>query len=398
MKAQARRAAAEKRSDRQSESREAPTTTHSGRLSYLDGWRGVAILLVLIGHFGLAMRIRALAPPSSTVAAMGVALFFALSGRLMADILFVERFPLLEFYQRRFSRIYPGLLVFVVLTYVLVRRTSLSFKPQAAALALTFLINYGQALVHSVPAIGNLWSVCIEEHAYLLLGLIAFFVRRRGVRDPAVLLFAIAGLSIADLVATSFIFYPHLAWTLMFTGWKPMRLAIAPHFAWSWSANPQQEFFLFWRTDALLAPIFLAAAAYLRLRSVRVPAWLPPSALLIGAALATGPAIAVPFGSALLALAIARIEDAPAAFLRALSTKPIMAFGMWSYSIYLWQQPFFHFAMNGTLGLLPAIALAIATGLASFYLVEQPARRRLNTRWRAAAARRAQRNIQLGSA
>ena len=52
-------------------------------IGYLDGWRGMAILLVLIGHF---YPIKAM-----NLGTLGVDLFFVLSGRLMADILFVQK-------------------------------------------------------------------------------------------------------------------------------------------------------------------------------------------------------------------------------------------------------------------------------------------------------------------
>jgi len=69
----------------------------------LDGWRGLAILIVLTGHFGGYRVLPDLAPT-------GVNLFFVLSGRLMAEILFVRKTPLGPFFFHRFSRVYPGLL------------------------------------------------------------------------------------------------------------------------------------------------------------------------------------------------------------------------------------------------------------------------------------------------
>src|ERR1700761_7320849 len=49
----------------------------------LDNWRGWAILLVLIGHF--------FETDGDSLGRLGVELFFVLSGRLMADLLFVKR-------------------------------------------------------------------------------------------------------------------------------------------------------------------------------------------------------------------------------------------------------------------------------------------------------------------
>ncbi|MER9742940.1 acyltransferase family protein [Mesorhizobium sp. M0187] len=56
------------------------------RLAYLDGWRGLSIALVLIGHF--------FPVPGINLGVLGVEFFFVLSGRLMGEILFIERFPL----------------------------------------------------------------------------------------------------------------------------------------------------------------------------------------------------------------------------------------------------------------------------------------------------------------
>src|SRR5262249_31327223 len=138
---------------------------HGGRIPYLDGWRGVALSLVVLAHFALAKDDR------FAVGALGVEFFFVLSGRLMADILFVESCPLPEFFRRRFSRIFPGMAAFVGLVWAATFWSSYAFKPLAAAFALTFTLNYAMVVGHGVAVIENLWSLCIEEHAYAFLGL-----------------------------------------------------------------------------------------------------------------------------------------------------------------------------------------------------------------------------------
>ena len=306
----------------------------------MDGWRGASILLVLIGHF-LLERITWLAPT-------GVELFFVLSGRLMADILFVERFPLGEFYKRRFSRIYPGLVAFVLLSWLLTSRTELSFKGSAVATALTFTINYAMVLKHGVSAIENLWSLCIEEHAYLLLGLIAFGARRLHLR-PMPFLAVIAGASIIDALVSSVLLR-------------------------------QDYFTVYWRTDAHLASIFLAAIAYLALRGRDIPSWLSPLAFLAGLGIMAIGADAARFslGTAFFALSIATLDRAVPSIRGVLSSRILTAAGVWSFSLYLWQQPLFRLERAGHLLNWLALAIAVAAGLASFYLVEQPARRWLN--------------------
>jgi peptidoglycan/LPS O-acetylase OafA/YrhL len=80
------------------------------RLDYLDGWRGLAILGVLVSHFSNV-------PGVHWLGTFGVELFFVLSGFLMSRILFIERMPLGEFFLRRFSRVVPTFVLFVACAY-----------------------------------------------------------------------------------------------------------------------------------------------------------------------------------------------------------------------------------------------------------------------------------------
>jgi peptidoglycan/LPS O-acetylase OafA/YrhL len=311
------------------------------RISYLDGWRGLAIALVLAGHF-----LAAAAPDWTAI--MGVELFFVLSGRLMADILFAENYPLPAFFKRRFSRIYPGLFVFVVATWLACSNSFLAFKLQAVATALSFTLNYAMALTHGVAAIENLWSLCIEEHAYLLLGLIAFIARRRRL-DPKFAVLLIGLLSAIDGAVCFGLLH-------------------------------QDEREVYWRTDAHLASIFFGAAAYLYLRGRVLPAWIAIAAFVGGFIAMLGPVpLHYSVAPALFALSVCSLETSPMQVL--LAWGPLRSIGIWSYSLYLYQQPFYRLALVGKLSLPIAFVLAAVCGIASFYLIEQPARRFINKRW-----------------
>src|SRR6476661_8612041 len=76
----------------------------SGHVAWLDGWRGVCILLVLVGHF---------VAPLEFAGNVGVEFFFALSGRLMAEILIERRQPVGLFVRRRIARVAPATFVYV---------------------------------------------------------------------------------------------------------------------------------------------------------------------------------------------------------------------------------------------------------------------------------------------
>ncbi len=320
----------------------------ASRVPYLDGWRGLSISLVLMGHF--------IKPAGMNLGPVGVEFFFVLSGRLMAEILFVERFPLRRFYVRRVARIFPALLVFSVGCYLLVYKTELHFKAIGIPVAMAMIYNYLAALTgHHVLALDHIWSLCIEEHAYLILGVIALASRRWKLPVASVLA-VITVLSMADGIFSNVVLH-------------------------------QDWFTDYWRTDAHLGSIFGSAAIYLWSRSGGPLNFLrrsPHLPLLCGiAGLATCLTV-VPIyisysvGTLLLAVSVCSLDDAPAWLRKLLSLRVLTAAGVLSYSIYLWQQPFYKLAETRQAWSVMFFLVTVLFGAASFYLVERPARRLLN--------------------
>lgn len=309
-------------------------------LDYLDGWRGIAVICVIVGHFWLDD----FWPGAST---FGVDLFFVLSGRLMSEILFVRRAELPTFFFRRFSRIYPALFAFVVITTLAFQGTGISHGPVAAVLALTFTLNYAMVYTHPVALLDHLWSLCVEEHAYILLAGIAFLSRRR--------LFPVAAIIIA------------LGTAAMLNGIVRTELGAS-------------VLYTHWRSDVSVAGIFIAGGLWLFLRNRQAPWWISPLALLIAVVAKGMPFQVVSFGlsSAMLALSITTIDSAAPVFRKVLSTKVFTYAGLWSFSLYLWQQPFYKLYREGAAPTPLLLLAALVTALASFYLVEKPSRKALN--------------------
>jgi peptidoglycan/LPS O-acetylase OafA/YrhL len=331
------------------------------RIDYLDGWRGVSLICVLIGHFAPLAGMQ--------MGALGVELFFVLSGRLMAEILFVETFPLKKFYIRRFSRIFPAMVVFVIAAFFLLMHSSLRFKPAFIVTDLTFTYNYAAVFGHRTKAIDQIWSLCIEEHAYLLLGLLALASRMRKLPVTR-LIFGLAVLSMLDGAISDLVLH-------------------------------QDWFSDYWRTDAHLASVLIAAGVYLvtrRRRSFllsRAPSWLPLACAVGGIALFAEPVahgVSYTLGTTLLAIAVCTI-DAAARGVRAVLANPLLTWaGVLSYSIYLWQQPFYgalELGPSSPVRILAYLTGAILAGAASFYLLEQPARQFLNRMLTGGASRTA---------
>lgn len=316
-------------------------------VAILDGWRGLAVALVIIGHFGADFHF----PWLST---LGVDLFFVLSGRLMAEILFVRKTPLPDFFARRFSRIFPTMAIFVAVMALATYGTTLWSGYIGIAAAFTFTINYVIALRGSfVPVLDHLWSLCVEEHSYILLGFVAYRYRERAPRFAVAIIALVGLLALTNGIIQSDVF--------------------------------GRDFFsVFWRTDVAAAPIFIAAAMFLALGRYRdrpIVASVAPIALMLGIAarlLAEDAFVFFGFKAILLAFAVSAIEYS-GRLTRIIFEMPILRqLGQWSFSLYLWQQPFYKMVGSEMLPLWGALPLALLCGVTSFYLIERPTRSGLN--------------------
>ncbi len=156
----------------------------SGRIPGLDGLRALSILIVILGHFFL--------PNTGGVAALGVYVFFAISGFLITRLLFLENkktgsVSAKNFYSRRFFRLYPVLLFYLVVIAGINLLHGDKNQPSEIFSVLFYYINYlsGYRILHNEPLVmqvGVLWSLSIEEHFYLIVPL--FFIAVKGRPRP----------------------------------------------------------------------------------------------------------------------------------------------------------------------------------------------------------------------
>jgi len=330
----------------------------NSRIEYLDGWRGLAIIFVLIGHFG-----GYLVPDLVTMGSFGVEFFFVLSGRLMAEILFVQKLHLPTFFVRRFSRIYPALLFFVAtmsafaaVLWVLKGRSTI--EPWMALSALTFTLNYTQVFWQTYAStLSHIWSLSVEEHCYIILALIGAVVARN--------------IPTARLVIGALGVFAIVNGVLLVAG--------------GGSAH-----YVYWRTDVRLAPVFISAALYLSFgrgtrispRSEYLLGHLPLPCVALTIALFFLAPIEVHYSASaiLLSVAVTTLDYAPVAIRKLLSLRALTWFGALSYSIYLWQQPFYR-SQDGSQFWFAMLPAAILAGILSYRFVEQPARNWLNGRF-----------------
>lgn len=320
------------------------------RYDHLDGWRGLAIIFLLIGHFYPV--------PGINFGHFGVNLFFVLSGLLMSRLLFVKSIPIRLFYKRRISRIFPAFYTFLAVVVCIFSLTDTSIDWPEVSMAAIFLSNYFQGEIgHAVMPFGHVWSLSVEEHSYILLSLIAVAVRRRWCHPMHGIAF--------------------------FTG----IFAMVGVWYWLIFSGSKLGFQMWYHSEVSAYGIFVSAFFLLLFGERKIPE-LPaityPALALIGMGLhwwSVPFPIMMIFGVGALALLINLLAQAPKAIKSALSFYPLRKFGIWSFSIYLWQQPFYLAHSRHDMPSWIACTLAVAAGIGSYYLLEKPARNYLNKRW-----------------
>lgn len=318
-------------------------------LDYLDGWRGLAIIFLLIGHF--------FPVPGINFGTVGVNLFFVLSGLLMARILFIKSVPIGVFYKRRISRIFPALAVFLLSIMLFYAATGRELNWAEFGAAAFLINNYFPGLPgNAVMPFGHVWSLSVEEHSYILLSAIAVVSRQKLINarlaiGGCALLFGLIGV-------------------------------------WYWYQHSGQDLYRLWlHTEVSGFGIFASGFVLLWLHKRDIPKW-PIVAYPVLFALAIAmhwwfvpPPIRTIIGVGALALLVNVLVQAPRHIQKVLSWLPLRQLGIWSYSIYVWQQPFYLYVHRDGMPKSIAFISAICAGIASYYLVEKPVREYLNQAW-----------------
>lgn len=331
------------------------------RLQYmpqLDGLRAVAVVLVIVHHLLL---------PTWFGGWIGIDVFFVLSGYLITSLLLVEirrtgTVHLRSFYARRLLRLYPPLIVAVV---VMLPVGLIFWHSALGYLASSFVaLTYTANIVATVMGKGvgpwtHTWTLALEEQFYLVWPLILMALLR--IRTSTRARVAIVTvLAVVSVTASAFLY----------------RSDDAANFNPLLHAGP-----LLLGCALALTPAWRAAA------STAVFGWTAIIVLAAGVALASiqsfaggAEPIAI-LGSLLL---VAHLAAGRGAIVTAFSSRPAVSIGRVSYEMYLW-----HYAVLIVLGEAlrnrPIIdAITIVATVAAAYLsrryISAPLSRRLKPR------------------
>lgn len=152
----------------------------------MDGIRALSIAAVMFYHsFG------------TFGARIGVSAFFVLSGFLVTWLLIKEysdydSISLKGFYYRRTLRIFPAYFGFLFLVFFVETLQDFEKIKEFIVPSVFYYYNYYYPVTdHGHPALGHLWSLCVEEQFYILWPFLFMLFARREYRSVFILLVSI---------------------------------------------------------------------------------------------------------------------------------------------------------------------------------------------------------------
>jgi len=331
-------------------------STKSDHLPSLDGLRAISIALVLLGHLSRTRGFVSVNLEIGDYSHLGVVVFFVISGFLITRLMLLERIKngqvsLKRFYARRGLRLFPAMYTYVACVCLLWFAGVLSLHARDIWHAVTYTVNF---LPDRAKPIGHLWSLSNEEQFYLLwpCTFVLLGPRRAGWVAVGTILFgpvarACAWLFLRGTPYRDLPMFPMVADSIA------IGCLLANIRGWLERKNWYLQLFRPVYSIALLT-LLLVTNRYMDYTVVSV------------------------FGTSIinvgLAILIHRCVYRPYDWVgRVLNWRPIAFVGVLSYSLYLWQQLFLNRESSAWINTFPQnLILAIATALASYFLLEKP--------------------------
>jgi peptidoglycan/LPS O-acetylase OafA/YrhL len=329
-------------------------------LPSLDGWRTIAILWVIVSHNPIVGFGGLSDAFVRGTADYGVQLFFAISGFLICSRLLREEqqdggISMRGFYIRRLFRIQPAEWVYLLAVAFFALRGRAADAWSGIAGALLIVRNLGLFHSHGWDT-GHFWSLAVEEHFYLLFpGFLVLCKRHR------------------------------LAWMLgLIVALEFWRAAVFQHPSLlGFGTNIGR------RTDTCISVILLGCVSAEALRRHQVglfaQRYLRPWVAIVYTVAVFVWMMGIHhsrldhilLASVFTLLVTATAIHAGAWTTRLLELAPLRYLGRISYSLYIWQQPFFNFdspaapnSLRSHVALCWCITFACA--IASYHFIEKP--------------------------
>jgi peptidoglycan/LPS O-acetylase OafA/YrhL len=290
---------------------------------------------------------------------VGVRVFFVISGYLITTLLLRElqrsgTISISQFYVRRAFRIFPAFYACLAVVAVLSALGVVTLRSGDILHAATYTTNYHY---DRAWALGQMWSLAVEEQFYLGWPLLLLLIgRRRG------LFVALGVMALAPIVRVA-----------------TLRLHLGSAAGVGESFQTVADAIAVGCVLACVIRELEASPRYTAFQRSGAFVFVPLVALTVAIAAQHGSAsLSLLFGETVLNVCIAlivhyciRYPQTPAA--RVLNLRPLVYVGTLSYSLYLWQQIFLNRTSVQWFTAFPVnILLAAACAAISFHFVERP--------------------------
>jgi peptidoglycan/LPS O-acetylase OafA/YrhL len=172
------------------------------RLTALDGMRTIALAA------GFAAHIDQHAMPGGFV---GVDMFFVISGYVIASLLLRERemtgdISVSRFYVRRALRLYPALLVLVLVVTPIAAVDHIGHPVPDGLAALSYVTDFWSNGFGHLSLLLHTWSLAVEEQFYLVWPVLLLFILRRNLPLRVILI----GLAAISVLITYGVYSAHI--------------------------------------------------------------------------------------------------------------------------------------------------------------------------------------------
>ncbi len=329
----------------------------------LDGLRALAVLLVIWAHLPLGV----FGKPGNLLllvfqpAYFGVDIFFILSGFLITRILFVSREqgkPVKDFLIRRFARIFPIYYLTILVLAVVAPGMYLVWSG-------LYVSNFVFCWDTSRNALKHTWSLCVEEHFYLVWPFLVYKLTPKATRTVSWWLVGIA-FALAALITAFPMGLPFDALIYRATPFRMASLAVGALLAyyeqWLWANKGAMV--------KMAVVAFVVAACVIGPVGFIKTNW-GTAAKMLGFCLAS---------TGVFLTGIASFQTG--SLLERVLSKQVLPFiGRISYGLYLYHHVVFYFlgvlpepgkASPGLVRVALAVGLTFAVATLSFFFVEKP--------------------------
>lgn len=142
----------------------------------IDVFRAAAILMVVLYHFDYTIY----------MGSMGVDLFFVISGFLVGGLLLKDydagsRINFATFFLKRGFKIWPSYYFFLLLGGIIGYALFVDSQPELMPSNwFKYIFFYKNYITDNEWIFGHAWSLCVEEHFYIILPLIFLVIQRYG--------------------------------------------------------------------------------------------------------------------------------------------------------------------------------------------------------------------------